>query len=67
MKSCLKYKNDIKNDSFEIAENYINMFSPRKEKKIFILEFIHIFCFQKDHNKRKNNNQVFTKTYIKSL
>ena len=36
MKSCLKYKNDIKKDSFEIAENSINMFSPRKKKN---------FCF----------------------
>ncbi len=44
MKSCLKYKNDIKKDSFEIAENSINMFITRK-KKIFVLEFIHIFCF----------------------
>ena len=47
MKSCLKYKNDIKNDSFEIAENYINMFSPRKEKKNFCFGIYSYFLFLK--------------------
>ena len=46
MKSCLKYKNDIKKDSFEIAENSINMFSPRK-KKIFCFGIYSYFLFLK--------------------
>ncbi len=62
-KSCLKFRYENKNDSFDTAENSIN----NEKKNVNFSKFINVFIFKKDDNNKKENGPIFTKTYIKSL
>ena len=62
-KSCLKFRYENKNDSFDTAENSIN----NEKKNVNFSKFINVFIFKKDDNNKKENIPIFTKTYIKSL
>ena len=62
-KSCLKFRYENKNDSFDTAENSIN----NEKKNVNFSKFINVFIFKKDDNNKKESGPTFTKTYIKSL
>ena len=62
-KSCLKFRYENKNDSFDTAENSIN----NEKKNVNFSKFINVFIFKKDDNNKKENGPIFIKTYIKSL
>ena len=71
-KSNLKLKNENKNDSFKSEETnenslFINNTPKKIKKNVNFTKFINVYIFEKDENKKEENQKPFKKTYIKSL
>ena len=65
-------KNENKNDSFKSEDTnenslFINNTPKKIKKNVSFTKFINVYIFEKDENKKEENQKPFKKTYIKSL